>query len=230
MVTLLYSGNIGIGQDLDTLLRAVAQLNEDGDLRVRIVGSGKALPRFKKLALELNLKNIEFLPPVPLYKLAELLVTGDIHVICQKPGTQGLLVPSKIYSTLAAERPSLFIGPVDCEVGRILIDSKSGFVIEPGDINRAKEVLMQLIKSNNLRQCMGKRAKQYYEHHFGRDRSVSRIIDILKTTCVFNCLCENRQHDKITDVNDHNTSMRLTSQLSIWHLIKDRIRAMFIIR
>ena len=145
MTTLLYSGNLGIGQDLGTVLRATARFNGDTDLYVLIVGGGKGLAYTKQLATNLRLRNVEFREPVPLYKLAELLATGDIHIICQKPGTEGLLVPSKIYSTMAVGRPSLFVGPTDCEVGRIVRYSRSGFVVEPGDVEGVSNALTNLV-------------------------------------------------------------------------------------
>ncbi len=180
MITVLYSGNVGIGQDVDTILHAVARLNCNGDLRILIVGNGKRLSFVKELVTQLQLHNAEFREPVPLCHLAELLVTGDIHVSCQKPGTEGLLVPSKIYGTLAAGRPSLFVGPANCELSRIIRESQSGFVIDPGDVEGAMHALSTLAGSATLRQQMGQNARQYYENHFGRQRSVSKIIDILE--------------------------------------------------
>lgn len=89
-------------------------------------------------------------------------------------------MPSKIYSTLAAGRPSVFIGPVDCEVGRIVLESRSGFVVAPGDVEMARDVLYRLLNSPSLREQMGRNGRSYYECHFGRDRSVSRIVDIVE--------------------------------------------------
>jgi len=127
-----------------TALRAVAQLNGEAKLKVLIAGDGKGLSAVRAMIAELHLANAEIRPPVPLEELPTLLARGDIHLICQQPGTEGLLVPSKIYSTLAAGRPSLFIGPADCEVGWIVRDSGSGFVIEPGDVEEATDVLRRL--------------------------------------------------------------------------------------
>ena len=180
MTTLLYSGNIGIGQDLHTVLRAAARINGDLALHILIVGSGKSLLLVRQLAADLQLRNVEFGEPVPLYKLSELLAKGDIHLICQKIGTEGLLVPSKIYSTLAAGRPSLFVGPADCEVGRIVRDSRSGFVVEPADIDGAFNALMNLASSAALRWEMGQNAKEYYEYYFGRHKSVAKIITVIQ--------------------------------------------------
>ena len=176
----MYSGNLGLGQDLHTVLRAVARLNGDKELRVIIIGSGKGLPSVKQLVSELQMQNVEFGEPVPLYKLSGMLATGDIHIICQKIGTEGLLVPSKIYSTLAVGRPSLFVGPADCEVGRIIYDSRSGFIVEPGDVNGAFEALKSLVQSAALRWEMGQNAREYYEYYFGRQKSVAKIITIIE--------------------------------------------------
>lgn len=180
MTTLLYSGNLGIGQDLHTILRAVACLNGDTDLHITIIGGGKGLSSVKRLASDLQLRNVEFGEPVPLYRLFDVLSTGDIHIICQKPGTEGLLVPSKIYSTLAVGRPSLFVGPTDCEVGRIVHDSRSGFIVRPGDVEGAFNALTSLVHSAALRCEMGENAREYYEYYFGRQKSVAKIITIIE--------------------------------------------------
>lgn len=180
MPTLLYSGNLGIGQDLSTVLRAVARLNGTVDLRVLIVGGGKNLPSVRELASQLRLTQIEFRKPVPLYKLPGLLTEGDIHVVCQKPGTEGLLVPSKIYSTLLAGRPTLFVGPLNCEVARIVRDSHSGIIVEPGDIESTMHALMALVHCIATRKEMGINARAYYEALFGRERSIPRLVSILE--------------------------------------------------
>lgn len=180
MITLLYSGNIGIGQDIATILRAVARLHCNGDLRIVIVGSGKGLSSIRQLVRQLQLRNVEFREPVPLSQLSGLLIGGEIHLILQKPGTEGLLVPSKVYGTLAAGRPSLFVGPSNCEVSRIISESRSGLVVDAGDVEGVVNALRTLVASATLRQEMGNNARQYYERHFGRQRSVSKIIDILE--------------------------------------------------
>ena len=180
MPTLLYSGNIGIGQDVATVLRAVARLEREMKFRVLIVGGGKGLPAVRELILRLQLTDVEVRRPVPLGQLDALLARGDMHLICQKPGTEGLLVPSKIYSTLAAGRPCLFVGPYDCEVAQIILTSRCGYVVAPGDVDEAEEALREMATLKPLRWIMGRNARAYYERHFGRGRSVSRIVGILE--------------------------------------------------
>lgn len=180
MTTLLYSGNLGFGHELDTVLRAVYALNGDTNLRVLLVGNGKGLAETRRFVQELGLSNVEFRPPVPLYGLAELLASGDIHVVSQKPGTEGLIVPSKVYGSLAAGRPVIFIGPEHCEVARIVRDGRCGFVVAPGDIESAAQALRKLALDAELRQTMGRQAQQYYAERLGRRRSVATIIGVVE--------------------------------------------------
>jgi colanic acid biosynthesis glycosyl transferase WcaI len=180
MVTLLYSGNFGLGHDLDTILRAVHMLNGTRSPRVLLVGTGKRLSEIQRLVAELKLAGVEFRPPVSLHDLPALLAAGDIHIVAQKPHTQGLLVPSKIYGTLAVGRPTIFIGPDHCEVAQIVRESGSGFVIAPGDVESAAQALSRLAGDPELRRVMGERAKRYYAEKFGRKRSVARIVDVIQ--------------------------------------------------
>lgn len=180
MTTLLYSGNLGLGQDLGTVLHAAARLPDDIDLRILVAGQGKNLSSIKELAVALQLRNVEFRDPVALHRLPELLAAGDIHLVCQKPGTEGLLVPSKTYGILAIGRSMIFLGPEHCEVARIVRESACGFVVAPGDVESAAQVLKQLAVDADLRRKMGERAMRYYREHFGRGRSVTQIIDVLE--------------------------------------------------
>jgi len=179
-MTLMYSGNIGIGHDLETMLQAVYQLKGDRKPRVLLVGNGALKQRLEKLVSQLRLDCVTFHPPQPLNALAENLATGDVHIVSQKPGTQGLMVPSKIYGIMAAGRPAIFIGPHDCEVAHIVRDSKAGFLVEPGDVAGATRVLQQLFDEPETVKQMGRQAREYYELNFGRDRSINRIIDTLE--------------------------------------------------
>jgi len=180
IVTLVYSGNLGLGHELQMIVPAISQLNGQAKIRVLFVGNGKAKQALKGLTEDVGLDNIEFRPPAPLCELPNVLAAGDIHLISQKSGTQGLLVPSKIYGVFAAGRPTLFIGPSDCEIARVVSESQAGIVVEPGDIDGLVDAIKKLALEPDLRRAMGRRARQYYEEYFGRDRSVSRIVKTIE--------------------------------------------------
>jgi glycosyltransferase involved in cell wall biosynthesis len=177
-VVLMYSGNLGIGHDLDTVLHAANCLG-GADLRVLFVGEGRMRGRLIALAEELGLDNVDFHPPQPLSALSDSLAAGDIHVISQRAGTEGLIVPSKVYGIMAAGRPAVFIGPDDCEVAQIIRDSGSGVIAACGDSDRVAEALESLIADKPLRDRMGACGGEYYTRYFALRRGVAAIADTL---------------------------------------------------
>ncbi len=132
---ILYAGNIGLVHPTEVILEAAQRLQEAGhDIEFVFVGDG---PRFDEIARKRSsrgLDNIRFLPRQPISRLWEVLESGDMHLITMKGEAEGLVVPSKFYAALAVGRPCVFIGPKDCEVGRIISEFKSGVVIPQGDV------------------------------------------------------------------------------------------------
>ena len=179
-VTLMYSGNLGVGHELDTVLHAANRLDRSANLRLLFVGEGKMRARLIALAGELGLNNVGFCPSQPLAALSDSLAAGDIHVISQRGGTEGLIVPSKLYGIMAAGRPVVFIGPDQCEVAQIIRDSGSGIIVACGDCERAAEAIKSLIDDRPLRERMGARGKEFYKRHFGLRRSVAAIAEIIE--------------------------------------------------
>lgn len=181
-VTLVYSGNVGVGHELETAVRAIARLEDRANFRVRIVGYGKLRSRLMKIVADLGLADcVRFLPPCPLEELSANLAAGDIHLVSQRPGTQGLLVPSKIYGILAAARPSIYIGPADTEVAEIIRLSDSGVIVPPGDVAAAAASLRRLIADETLRRRMGESAGAFYRERFSRSSGVRHVAEIVRT-------------------------------------------------
>ena len=179
-VTVMYSGNLGRGHELDTLLYAVDITRQELPLRVMFVGSGPMVGPFSKLAKQLRLDSVDFYPGQPLEMLSDSMAAGDIHLVSQREGTQGVIVPSKLYGVLAAGRAVIFVGPGDCEAAAIVRKSQAGIVIPPGDVTAMAKTLTKLVQDEQLRNTMGQRGRRYYENVFGQQRSVGAIVDIIE--------------------------------------------------
>lgn len=180
-VALVYSGNLGLGHELDTVIRAYEKLGKGTSVRLVFVGSGKMRETLERYVAEHGLDGVKFRRSEPLDRLSALLGAGDIHLVAQRSGTEGLIVPSKIYGILAAGRPTIYIGPDDTEVAMILRDSGAGIIIAPGDVEGAAKAIEDLANDWNNRQEMGRRALEWYTGHFGMARSVDVIVDLVKS-------------------------------------------------
>ena len=73
-------------------------------------------------------------PYQPRERLALSLTVPDCHVVSLKPSLEGLIVPSKVYSSMASGRPVLFLGAADGEIGRLLRgEGAFGIRVAPDD-------------------------------------------------------------------------------------------------
>ena len=181
-LTVMYSGNLGLGHDLTTFVKAAHCLQKDIDFKMLFVGEGKGRASLEKTSKTEDANCVSFYPPRPLADLSDSLAAGDIHLVSQNLGTQGLIVPSKVYGILASGRPSLFIGPEDCEPAQIIHSSNSGIVVPPGDVEGATNALRLLLDSPDLRKSMGLRARECYESRFGCARGVAAISEVIEET------------------------------------------------
>jgi len=179
-ITMMYSGNLGRGHELDTVVKAIKHVKDTRDLRFLVtIGNGKPKEVLERNIAKMGLSCIGFRDPVPLEDLPGSLAAGHIHIVSQKPGTQGVMVPSKLYGIMAAGRPSIFIGPEDCESARIIRQSGAGSVVVPPNVEGVAAAIARLARDTQLRHTMGSVARAHYEKHFGRDRSVRHIIEAI---------------------------------------------------
>ena len=129
-LVVMYSGNLGLSQNLDQVLVAADVLRGEPVLSL-LVGDGAAKRRLMETAAERRLDNVRFLPYQPKSRLGESLAAADVHLIPLQKGLAGYIVPSKLYGILAVGRP--YIAAVDAasEVATITREHQTGLRIDP---------------------------------------------------------------------------------------------------
>lgn len=141
----LYAGNIGRLHPLDTVLKAAELLQEPyPEIEFVFVGDG---PRNDDLARERdrrNLGNIRLLPYQPAFKLADLMASGDVHLVSLRMSAAGMAVPVKLYAAIAVQRPCIFIGPQESETAMTLRAFNAGSIVEQGNAQDLAEEIRQM--------------------------------------------------------------------------------------
>lgn len=118
----LYSGNIGEKQGLESVITAAEQLREQPLLFV-IVGQGGGKARLEKMAAERGLDNVKFLPLQSYEDLPALLAMGDCHLVIQKRGAADAVLPSKLTNILAVGGNAVITAEADTELGQLCLDN-----------------------------------------------------------------------------------------------------------
>lgn len=174
----MYAGNVGDMQDLDTVVRAAARLGDDG-LTLRIVGDGVALPRIRALSESLGVKNIEFRDRVPMNEMAALYATADYSLVTLKdlPVFEGT-IPSKLQASLAYGAP--VITTIRGDVRKLVREHRVGFTADPESVSSLEEAFRRALGlSASDRSEMAERALLLYARQFSKKSGLDHIERVL---------------------------------------------------
>jgi colanic acid biosynthesis glycosyl transferase WcaI len=159
-VVVMYAGNVGFSQSLENLVEFARRTPS---VAVVINGDGVALQSLRALAWDLA--NVYFGGYQPEARLAEVLATGDIHVVPLRAGLAAVSVPSKTYSILAAGRPVVAAVDAGTEIDRLLERAGAGLSVAPDDVESLCKALSSLAVDAPRRDQMGANGRNYVERH-----------------------------------------------------------------
>lgn len=162
----MYSGNFGLGHDVETMCEAAKRLGDRDDIRFVFVGGGKRKRTVEKYVAKHHLANASCYEYQPREKLGALLSMADLHLASLIEPLAGVIVPSKAFGVMAAGRPVAFIGPKHCEVGYILEEHKCGQIVEIGDVDGLVSMIERLAENPELARGMGARARDAMAAHY----------------------------------------------------------------
>ena len=169
-----YSGNFGIGHDLDAVADAATRLAGDAGIAWAVVGGGVLKRELESIVAQRGIGNVVFRPYQPRSRLGDLIALGDVHVVSVAPGFEGLLVPSKFYGVLAAGRPTIFVGARGSEIARVIEEEGCGIVVPTGDGAALVGAILRLRDDPATARAMGERARRAAELKYGTDSACAR--------------------------------------------------------
>ena len=129
----LYSGNMGVAHTFDEVMHAAERLAGRRDIHFVFVGDGARRREIESAITRRRLQNVTMLPFQPRERMADSMGLGNVHLITQRPGMEGVVVPSKAYSAFAAGRAVIYVGDSRGEIARTVTENDVGTVVAPGD-------------------------------------------------------------------------------------------------
>ena len=174
----LFAGNIGDMQDLETVVRA-AKLIEDVPVSLTIVGDGVARESVMALAKELRTDNITFRGAVPREEMPEIYSSADFSLVTLRDlevfrGT----IPSKFQASIAHGVP--VITTVQGDLRGLVEEHNVGFIADAEDA----ESLAQAMRSAHRMKPeeyseLQKRTRNVYLDHFSRRAGIDSVETVL---------------------------------------------------
>ena len=125
-----------------------------------------------------NSSNVRFLPFRPAEQIPHVMMAGDVQVVTIRRGLEGVVVPSKLYSTLAMGRPVLAVASPSSDAARIVVESGCGLAADPDDPIAVAAAIRELRADPARLALMGRRALEV-ARKYAKLKELQRFSEIV---------------------------------------------------
>jgi colanic acid biosynthesis glycosyl transferase WcaI len=140
----MYTGSISGATPVSPLLDAALSIvKEFNDIEFVFVGDGPAFEKIASLKARHGLDRIKLLPLPPISHAANMMASGDVHVVTLKDEAAGLIVPTSFYTAMAAHRPVIVMANDHNEMAKFLAEYPFGSVVPLGDAAALRDMILK---------------------------------------------------------------------------------------
>lgn len=177
---LVFAGNLGKAQGLDTLINVARHLRNNQQIQLVFVGDGTERDLLIAKVAELNLKNVVFIPRVPMSEVGGILQKADILIVHLKDDKLfEITIPSKTQAYMAIGKPILMA--VKGDASDILKDAQAGAIAQPENTESILKAINYLYNSSSSELMqMGENSKKYYIDEMSLEKSCKKFIEVFE--------------------------------------------------
>ena len=181
---ILFSGNMGEAQSLETILNSAVELRRRSieNIKIILAGNGSKFQFCRDFISKNNLTNVTLLGQVSLEKMPSLIEKCSALLITLKDEEIfNLTIPNKLQSYLASGKPIL--GSLKGEGAKIIRESNSGIVCDPEDY---KNLTINMINLSNQSkkelEQFSENGLKYFHQNFKYEVFENRLKKIINET------------------------------------------------
>jgi len=179
-IWITYIGTLSHSYDIDTAIKAFAELKKYKNIKLNILGAGPDEDKLKKLAKKLNVynKNVYFYGYLKYEKMVTFLKKSDIALNAIK-GKAKQTITNKLGDYLSAGLPILN-SCQQIEVVELINKNKLGINYCPGKISSLKNAIIEMIEDNEKLKDYSKNSRLFAEKYFDRKESYKVIVNKIR--------------------------------------------------
>jgi colanic acid biosynthesis glycosyl transferase WcaI len=177
----LYGGNFSDYINFDQILEAASLLSKNTSITFVLIGDGARKGEIQNRVMTGNMANVKVLAPFSCAEMGQVLAASDLCLVPLDPRMKGLGSPGKLYSILAAGRPTLAVVAEGGEVARILAEENCGLNIADGDAVAMADEIGRLAQDEASVAEMGANARRCFENRFTLAHAAAQYYSLILT-------------------------------------------------
>ncbi|MEH7521659.1 glycosyltransferase family 4 protein [Bacillus sp. JJ1503] len=177
-INLVFAGNIGEMQSVETIIYAAKELKGARDIKFHIVGDGSSKAKCVELVNQLKLENVNFHGHFPITEMPRFYEMADAFLVTLKANKViSYTLPNKVQSYMAAGKP--IIGSIDGETQIVIDEAGCGYCSAAEDSTELANNIRKFAKEKDKHFAYGKNARAYYDNNFSKIKYIDRLNDLL---------------------------------------------------
>ncbi|RON50706.1 glycosyltransferase family 4 protein [Pseudomonas frederiksbergensis] len=178
---LVFAGNLGTAQSVETLVEVADRLRHLSGLKIMLVGSGSMSSWIESQKQSRGLDNLLLAGRFPASEMQHFFSrAAGLLVTLKQDEAFSYTIPSKVQAYLAAGRP--IVAALDGEGARVINEAKAGLTCPAQDAEGMASKIEQLFHmTSDERESLGQSGRTYYLENFEMERQSRRLIEILST-------------------------------------------------
>lgn len=178
---ILYSGNMGISHDIDSMLEAALLLRDREDILFVFIGLGEKWNEAKLFPKKHSLGNVKVFPFQTEDRLPNTITLGAISLVALDQGMEELMVPSKVFYYLAAGSSIIGICQGQNELQNVIGKSECGICIPPQSPIQLAQEISSLVDNRSRMLGFQKNARKAAVKYYSREIGVNNFVSVLRS-------------------------------------------------
>lgn len=178
-LTILYGGNMGIMQDMNSVLSLIIELKDVDNITFILAGHGNKKDKIVQELVNLEINNCKVYDFLPKEEYDLLMNQVDLAIVSLEKFAIGLGSPSKAYGYLSKGIPIIAMMSQQTELCKDIIHFECGFVYDGGNIGMLSQKIENILANRNLLDKMKKNAIKLFETKYSLDVISKQYIKIL---------------------------------------------------
>ncbi len=171
---LMYAGNMGHPNDLESIVRCAEKLVNEEHFHFVFLGAGVKKKWLEKQVNDRSLKNITILAPKPRSEQTEFLNACDVALVSLVKKMRGVSMPSRTYNILAVGKPILALTEDDSELAKVVAEDRVGWAVPACEPEKLLKVLREIYLERENLEEMGRRARESAVNKYSLETAINK--------------------------------------------------------
>lgn len=178
---IIFAGNVGEAQDMDTIMKAALLLKNHKEIKFIIVGDGRKMPFVQEFVVEHQLQETVFtVGRFPVEAMSTFFSKADLLLVSLKDDPIfNLTVPAKVQAYMSSGKPILAM--LNGEGAETINEANCGFTVPSSDEIKLAEVIEKVASlDKEVLKQKGQNGKVYFTERFTLKSCIDNLERILE--------------------------------------------------